>query len=179
MKKRFIVCSLLMIAVLVPLCASGGIGVSVDAYRNYDSSFNRVDANEVVISVIGNNTFDKNDMFGIQYSVGYGYPFNELKGFNNVHMSLSSLFDFEASDWLSLELTLGLHNEIYIFRGTPTDQFGVGAGAALDFSPVSFLSIRLSANYIMPLVSFYGNRMQLVALDRHVMTYGISFAYSY
>lgn len=157
----------------------GGIGLSLDYLRYYDSSFSELTANELVLSASGRNTFDSNEMFGINYSVGYGFPFNEMTTFKNVHMATSAIVDFKASSWLTLSLSAGLHNTIYIFKNAITDQLGFETGLSLIFTPVNGFEIETSAGYVMPLVSFYEKTVSPIALDSHIMMYGITFSYAY
>ena len=118
-------------------------------------------------------------MFGINYSVGYGFPFNEMTTFKNVHMATSAIVDFKASSWLTLSLSAGLHNTIYIFKNAITDQLGFETGLSLIFTPVNGFEIETSAGYVMPLVSFYEKTVSPIALDSHIMMYGITFSYAY
>lgn len=181
MKKLFVLLIVLLSIAALPASSDlgGGIGLSLDYFRYYDSSFEEVNANELVLSASGSNTFDANGVFGINYSLGYGFPFNELTNFKNVHMATAAMFNFKASSWLSLSLTAGLHNSILIFKDNATDQFGLEAGFSLLFYPISQMSIELSMGYIMPLVSFYKNVITPVALDQHIMLYGLTFSYVY
>ena len=180
MKKiGLLLLSLILIGNLHANPMGGGIGLSLDYLRYYDSGFSELTANELVLSASGRNTFDSNEMFGINYSVGYGFPFNEMTTFKNVHMATSAIVDFKASSWLTLSLSAGLHNTIYIFKNAITDQLGFETGLSLIFTPVNGFEIETSAGYVMPLVSFYEKTVSPIALDSHIMMYGITFSYAY
>ena len=179
--KRLIVVTALLLAISTLFAAqdAGRIGVQFDYSGYLESDSNPVNAQELILSVSGSNFFDENRIFGIGYSIGYGFTFDGLTDFNPLHLDVAAIFSFDITSWFAIEPRVGVFDIIYIFNDIASTEFGMSLGCGFEFKPIEHLGVSLLLDYSLPLVSGYGKSSSTVAFDKHLLSCGVAVSYLY
>ena len=179
MKKAILLFVLVVFSVVSVYAFSGRIGAQVSYDRYYNSKFNTVTSQGVSVDVIGANTFGNSNIFGLEYYASKEFTYGENAGTNPWRFGVSSLFEFNVSDFLSLDLAAGAEYGLIPFGEIIANTLGVTAGYNMNFEVIPHFTISLGFDYTMPIMMFYGNTAKLIALDNHIISYGLMFSYSY
>lgn len=179
MKKSILLFVLVVFSAMSVYAFSGRIGAQVSYDRYYNSKLTAVTSQGVSVDVVGSNTFDSRNIFGLEYYISKEFTFGENAGTNPWRFGLSSLFEFGISDLLSLDLTAGAEYGIIPFGEITTNTLGITAGCGMNFQVIPHFIISLGIDYAMPVMMFYGSNAKLIAPDSHIISYGLMFSYSY
>lgn len=179
MRKVFLLFVLVLFSVASVYAFSGRVGAKVSYNRYYDSKFTTVTSQGVSVDVVGSNTFGKRGIFGFEYSASKEFTYGENASTNPWYFGISSLFEFSASDVLSMDLTAGAKYGIIPFGEIMTSTLGVVTGFDMNFTVVPHFTISLGVDYLIPVMMFYGDTAKFTAIDSHMVSYGLMFSYSY
>ena len=179
--KKIIIFSLVLITVFSLSAASsiGRVGIQFDARGYIETDENPANAQEASLSITGANFFGKSRMFGVGYSIGYGFPFNSLSYFKPIHFDVDAIFSFNVAKNLSIEPRIGIADTLYVFNDITSNEFGLSAGCGFVYNPVKHLGIGFTIDYTLPIILNYNNSSSTIAFDKHIITTGLSISYLY
>ena len=178
-KKLFFFIAIFLCLSVSLFAYEGRVGAEVEYAWYANRNMTNLDAQGSVFSIVGASYFDDKNIFGLEYSFGYGLNTGNLQGYDLYDLRLLALFNFDMNHFAEIELGAGVVEDIYVFNNFVSNQFGLGFAISLIVKPIDELALNIGVDYVMPMISGYGDTVKDVSLDTHLFRYGLSVSYIY
>ena len=143
------------------------------------SSSGSLAAQGVAVSVQGSNVFDKNNIFGLEYTFGYPVMFGRLGNDNIFMLSLKAIADLKPTSGFGIIIKLGPGFSAAKSSIKDYNTFDVMAGVEFYYKLKDDVSLGFDIEYKTPILIFYDKTASEIAFTQHFLRYGLFAKYIY
>lgn len=136
-------------------------------------------AQGVGVNVVGSNVFDRNNIFGLEYTFGYPVMFGRLGNDHIFMLSLKAIADVKPITNFSVVFKLGPGFSAVKSSIINYNTFDVIVGAELYYKLKDDVSLGFNIEYKTPILIFYDKTVHEIAFTQHYITYGLFAKYIY